>query len=215
MSKTIRTWQMWVCTIGVLLMSFAAHAVDTSNPYTMMQQVATTTFQNLKAQQSAIQRNPQILRTLVKQDLMPYVNVRYAAYKVLGPHLKKTTRTERDAFVQAFEDYLISSYAQVLTQYTNQKIEIEPAKAIPAGRSIVSVRVTIVDNARPPIQLDFKLRKNNKTGQWQGFDMVAEGISLISTKTTEWSSVLRQEGVASLTKKLQVLANKPIVIERK
>ncbi len=199
-----------------LLWSFSSQAaVNMNDPYVMMSQVATTTFQNLKAEQSRIQQNPQILRTLVKQDLMPYVNVRYAAYKVLGPYLKKTTRAERDAFVQAFEEYLVSSYAQVLTQYTNQSIKIESKKPIPAGRSIVSVRVTIVDKQRPSIQLDFKLRKNNKTGQWQGFDMVAEGISLISTKTTEWSAVLRQEGIQSLTKKLQLLAQNPIVLERK
>jgi phospholipid transport system substrate-binding protein len=185
------------------------------DPYLMMDQVATTTFQNLKEEQNRIQQNPQILRSLVTQDLMPYVNVRYAAYKVLGPYLKKTTRSERDAFVLAFKEYLISSYAQVLTQYTDQSIKIEPQKSIPAGRSIVSVRVTIVDNKRPSIQLDFKLRKNNKTGQWQGFDMVAEGISLISTKTTEWSAVLRQEGIVSLTNKLQLLAKNPIVLERK
>ncbi len=200
----------------MLLWSFSSQAaVNTTDPYLMMDKVATRTFQNLKTEQSRIQQNPQILRILVKQDLMPYVNVRYAAYKVLGPYLKKTTRAERDAFVQAFEGYLISSYAQVLTQYTNQSIKIEPKKNIPAGRSIVSVRVTILDSKRPPIQLDFKLRKNNKTGQWQGFDMVAEGISLISTKSTEWSAVLRQDGIKSLTSKLQALAQTPIVLERK
>ena len=202
--------------ILALLLSFSSQAaVNMKDPYLMMDQVATTTFQNLKEEQNRIQQNPQILRSLVTQDLMPYVNVRYAAYKVLGPYLKKTTRSERDAFVLAFKEYLISSYAQVLTQYTDQSIKIEPQKSIPAGRSIVSVRVTIVDNKRPSIQLDFKLRKNNKTGQWQGFDMVAEGISLISTKTTEWSAVLRQEGIVSLTNKLQLLAKNPIVLERK
>ena len=202
--------------IFALLLSFSSQAaVNMKDPYLMMDQVATTTFQNLKEEQNRIQQNPQILRSLVTQDLMPYVNVRYAAYKVLGPYLKKTTRSERDAFVLAFKEYLISSYAQVLTQYTDQSIKIEPQKPIPTGRSIVSVRVTIVDNKRPSIQLDFKLRKNNKTGQWQGFDMVAEGISLISTKTTEWSAVLRQEGIVSLTNKLQLLAKNPIVLERK
>lgn len=56
----------------------------------------------------------------------------------------------------------MASYAQVLTQYSDQKIEIEPAKAIPADRSIISVRVDIIDQSRPPIRLDFKLRLNKR-----------------------------------------------------
>ncbi len=203
-----------LCSLMVPTLAQAA-VINKTNPYVMMEQVAEQTFSTLKAQQSTIQRNPQQLRAIVKQELLPYINARYAAYKVLGPQLKKTTKAQRDAFVTAFTEYLVSSYAQVLTQYTDQKIKVEGVKPIPTGRSIVSVRVDILDNKRPAIRLDFKLRKNNKTQQWQGFDMVAEGISLISTKQSEWSGLLRTEGVDAVTQRLKVLANKPIVIEKK
>lgn len=190
-------------------------AVDQSNPYVMIDQVSALTFNRMKAEQGQIQRNPDRLRTIVREELLPYINTRYAAYKVLGPQLKKTTAEERNNFVAAFTDYLVASYAQVLTQYTDQDIEVEPRKSVPAGRSVVPVRVDIVDPKRPPIRLDFKLRKNKKSGQWQAFDMVAEGVSMISTKQSEWSSQLRKDGVAAVTKDLKVLAAKPIRRETK
>ncbi|WP_036821585.1 ABC transporter substrate-binding protein, partial [Photobacterium sanctipauli] len=143
-------------------------------------------------------------------ELLPYINVRYAAYKVLGPHLKKTSKEQRNSFVAAFTDYLVASYAQVLTQYTDQDIKVESAKSVPADRTIVSVRVDILDTKRPPIRLDFKLRKNKKTKEWQGFDMVAEGVSMISTKQSEWSGQLRSQGVDAVTADLKKLAAKPI-----
>jgi phospholipid transport system substrate-binding protein len=197
------------CLASLPLFASAA-TVDATNPYTMIAVVSQTTFDRLKAEQGKIQANPDYLRNVVKEELLPYINTRYAAYKVLGPQLKKTTKEQRNDFVAAFTDYLVASYAQVLTQYTDQDIKIEPPKAIPADRTIVSVRVDIVDTKRPPIRLDFKLRKNKKTNEWQGFDMVAEGVSMISTKQSEWSGQLRTEGVDVVTQNLITLAAKPI-----
>ncbi|MEZ8094918.1 phospholipid-binding protein MlaC [Photobacterium swingsii] len=202
-----------ISALGVLLTltsAIAAPVVDKTDPYKMMAVVSTTMFDRLKAEQAKITQNPEHLRVVVQQELLPYVNSRYAAYKVLGPQLKKTTKEQRNAFVDAFTDYLVASYAQVLTQYTDQKIQIEPAKTVPVDRTIVSVRVDIIDKQRPPIRLDFKLRKNKKTNEWQGYDMVAEGVSMISTKQSEWSGQLRTEGVEAVTNTLKTLAAKPI-----
>ena len=207
----IRSFMISVLGVVLTLTSaIAAPVVDKTDPYTMMAAVSTTMFARLKAEQATIAQNPEHLRVVVQQELLPYVNSRYAAYKVLGPQLKKTTKEQRNAFVDAFTDYLVASYAQVLTQYSDQNIQIEPAKAVPADRSIVSVRVDIIDKQRPPIRLDFKMRKNKKTNEWQGYDMVAEGVSMISTKQSEWSGQLRTEGVDAVTNTLKTLAAKPI-----
>ncbi|KHT62579.1 toluene tolerance protein [Photobacterium gaetbulicola] len=204
-------WFRYVMMLVVCLPLMAqAAVVDKTNPYTMMDQVSQKTFARLKSEQGLIQQNPEHLRRVVQQELLPYINTRYAAYKVLGPHLKSTTPQQRNDFVAAFTDYLVASYAQVLTQYTDQDIEIEPPKPIPADRSVISVRVDIVDTKRPPIRLDFTLRKNKKTGEWQGFDMVAEGVSMISTKQSEWNGQLRSQGVDAVTQDLKRLAAKPI-----
>ncbi|ELR66354.1 Putative ABC transporter, auxiliary component YrbC [Photobacterium marinum] len=192
-----------------------AATIDKTDPYLMMRQVSQMTFARLKAEQPKIQNNPEVLRDVVREELLPYINTRYAAYKVLGPQLKKTSKQQRNNFVAAFTDYLVASYAQVLTQYTDQDIEIEPRKNVPENRSIVSVRVDILDTKRPPIRLDFKLRKNKKTNEWQGYDMVAEGVSMISTKQSEWSGQLRTEGVDAVTANLKQLAAKPIRREEK
>lgn len=199
--------------IGVFTGAVQAQEIDKTKPYEMMTQVSEMTFARLKAEQSAIQANPNILKTVVDEELMPYVNVKYAAYKLLGTHLKKTSAEERTEFVTAFRGYLVSSYAQVLTLYTDQKIVLEKAKKIPEGKKIISVRVDILDAARPTVKVDFKLRKNKKTGEWQAFDMVAEGVSLLSTKQSEWNGKIRKEGISSVSKELASLAKQPIRLE--
>lgn len=209
--------KLWISLFTIIISIFTgtvqAQEIDKTKPYEMMAQVSEMTFARLKAEQSAIQANPNILKTVVNEELMPYVNVKYAAYKLLGTHLKKTSAEERAEFVIAFREYLVASYAQVLTLYTDQKIVLEKAKKLPEGKKIISVRVDILDSARPTVKVDFKLRKNKKTGEWQAFDMVAEGVSLLSTKQSEWNGKIRKEGIGSVSKELASLAKQPIRLE--
>ncbi|WP_063668480.1 phospholipid-binding protein MlaC [Aliivibrio fischeri] len=211
--------KQWISAVIVVICFFSsainAQEIDKTKPYEMMAQVSEITFARLKSEQSAIKTDPNILKTVVDEELMPYVNVKYAAYKLLGTHLKKTTPEERAEFVTAFRDYLVASYAQVLTLYTDQKIVLEKAKKIPEGKRIISVRVDILDSARPTVKVDFKLRKNKKTGEWQAFDMVAEGVSLLSTKQSEWNGKIRKEGISSVSAELRSLAKQPIRLEGK
>ncbi|HAS61856.1 MAG TPA: toluene tolerance protein, partial [Vibrio sp.] len=188
----------------------SAAEIDKTQPYQMMTGVAEVAFERLKAEQTTIKQDPNHLKLIVDEELMPYVNYKYAALKVLGPNVKKANKADVIEFMEAFREYLIASYAQVLTQYTDQEIEFEPEKKLDSSRTITSVKVDIVDSPRPNIKLEFKLRQNKKTGEWQVFDMIAEGISLLSSKQSEWSGKLRQEGILSVAKDLENLAAQPI-----
>ncbi|WMN86963.1 phospholipid-binding protein MlaC [Vibrio parahaemolyticus] len=192
-----------------------AAEVDKTQPYQMMKQVSEVTFDRLKAEQPKIKQDPNHLKVVVEQELMPYVNYRYAALKLLGPNLKGTKREDVLEFIDAFHGYLIASYAQVLTQYSDQKIEFGPEPKLDPSDRITSVKVDIIDAPRPNIKLEFKLRKDNKTSEWEAFDMIAEGISLLSSKQSEWNSKIRQDGILAVAKDLEKLAAEPIRFEAK
>lgn len=200
---------------SLLLVSsaFASQPVDKTKPYEMIKAVSDQTFSRLKAEQESIREQPELLKTVVQEELMPYVNYRYAALKVLGSNLKGAKKADVQAFIDAFEQYLITSYAQVLTLYSDQTVEFEPARKIPANKRITAIKVTIHDAPGPDIKLEFKLRKNKKTGEWLAFDMVAEGISLLSSKQSEWNGQIRKEGIPAISKELTRLAQQPIRFE--
>ncbi|AEH32260.1 Toluene transport system Ttg2D protein [Vibrio anguillarum 775] len=198
----------------VAAMFVQAANVDKTQPYTMMKQVSETAFTRLKAEQEAIHHHPEYLKEIVEQELMPYVNEQYAALKLLGPNLKGAKREDVATFITAFRAYLVSAYAQVLTQYSNQIIEFEPEQAVSDDKRITSVKVDIIDTPRPNIKLEFKLRKE-KNGEWQVFDMIAEGVSLLSSKQSEWSGKIRQDGILAVANELQQLADQPIRFEGK
>lgn len=187
---------------------------DKKNPYQMIKVVASLTFKRFAAENKAIKANPNILKDIVREELMPYINYQYAAFKVIGQHLKKTTSAERKAFVRVFREYLVTSYAQVFTLYDNQPVEFSPAKPF-ADKKIVAVDTLIIMEGRDNIDVSFKVRKSKKTGDWKAFDMVAEGVSLLDSKQAELSGLIRQKGLPYVTKILQKKSQRNIVSKNK
>lgn len=185
-----------------------------TSPYVLMQQASDKLFADIKSNQAKIKKDPNYLRTIVRNDLLPYVQVNYAGSLVLGSHFKSTTPEQREKFFKAFSDFIEQAYAQVLTAYTDQNIQIEPAKEV-GDKNLVSIRVNIMQNGgQAPIKLDFKWRKNSKTGEWQAYDMVAEGVSMVVTKQNEWSGILRQQGIEALTAQIQKSAAAPVTLSK-
>ncbi|MFJ5358750.1 phospholipid-binding protein MlaC [Pectobacterium sp. CHL-2024] len=201
--------------VALLVIAPLANAADQTNPYRLMNEAAEKTFDRLKNEQPKIKQNPDYLRTVVREELLPYVQVRYAGALVLGRYYKDSTPAQRDAYFKAFEAYLEQAYGQALAMYNGQTYEIAPEKPL-GDADIVSIRVTIIDNGgRPPVRLDFQWRKNSKTGNWQAYDMIAEGVSMITTKQNEWAAILRQNGVDGLTKQLESSAKQTITLDQK
>lgn len=204
-----------IAALLVVMAPLANAAVDKTNPYSVMNEAANKTFTRLKTEQPKIKQDPNYLRQIVREELLPYVQVKYAGALVLGRYYQQATPAQREAYFAAFSEYLQQAYGQALAMYNGQSYTVQPEQSY-ADKDIIAIRVTITDpNGRPPVRLDFQWRKNSQTGNWQAFDMIAEGVSMITTKQNEWASILRQNGVDGLTKQLISSAQQPITLDQK
>jgi phospholipid transport system substrate-binding protein len=188
--------------------------VDKKDPYLMIRKVAGKTFKRFADSEQAIKANPNLLKDIVREELMPYINYKYSAFKVIGKHLKKTTDAQRRDFVPVFREYLVTSYAQVFTLYDNQEVDFAPAKDF-SKKKIVAVSTTVLMPNRDDIDVSFKVRKNRKTNEWKAFDMVAEGVSLLDSKQAELGSIIRQKGLPYVTEMLKKKSERDIVFKNR
>lgn len=198
----------------VILTASSAHAAKQDDPYLMIQEVAGLTFERMKKEKDAIKQDPELLRKVMEEELLPYIDYRFSAFKVLGKYAQKVPREKLLEFVSVFREYLITSYAVALGYYDDQFVEFAPAINFD-GRSDVTVRAVIKDDERPDIKVAFKVRKDRKSNEWQAYDMVAEGISLLSSKRSEFESVLRQDGIDRVIELMRESIEQPIVLEEK
>ncbi|KNE84857.1 phospholipid-binding protein MlaC [Aggregatibacter aphrophilus] len=201
-------------TLVIFTALFAVQQVMAEDtPYDLTKQVSDKLFSDIKSSQSKIKQNPNYLKTIVRQDLMPYVHVKYAGSKILGQNYKTVTQEERDRYFAVLDKYIEQVYAQVLTMYSDQSIQIGKIKEESASLAIVNVKVAQPNN-QPPLNVDFYWYKNSKTGQWQVYDMTAGGASMVNTKQQEWSPIIRKQGLDALTAQLQKSADTPITLSK-
>lgn len=201
-------------TLVIFTALFAVQQVMAEDtPYDLTQKVSAKLFSDIKENQSKIKQDPNYLRTIVRQDLMPYVHVKYAGSKILGQNYKTVTQEERDRYFAVLDKYIEQVYAQVLTMYSDQSIQIGKMKEESASLATVNVKVAQPNN-QPPLNVDFYWYKNSKTGQWQVYDMTAGGASMVNTKQQEWSPIIRKQGLDALTAQLQKSADTPITLSK-
>jgi len=187
-------------------------SVDKKNPYQMIEEVAGITFKRFADEQEAIRANPNLLKTIVREELMPYINYKYSAFKVIGKYLQKTSAQERRDFVPVFREYLVTSYAQVFTLYDNQPVVFSPHKPFD-NKKIIAVNTRVVMTGRNDINVTFKVRKGNKSGDWAAFDMLAEGVSLLDSKQAELGGIIGQKGLPFVTELLKKKSTRNIVFK--
>lgn len=170
-------------------------------PIDTVDTVAQKLFDTLKKRKLEFKKDPQLLRAVVEQQLMPYIDTPYASYKILGSRLQHTTKIQRDRFVKAFSNYLTLVYSDALLQYDNETYRIVRSSPPNLNSNIAYVFVYVDSASGNPIKLEFVLRKNTKKNKWLIFDFLAENVSLLNTKQAEFSPILvnPQEGVDKLT----------------
>lgn len=180
-----------------------ASNLDLTDPYNSLNQIAKQTLDNIKANKDKV-TDKAFMQALIEKDLIPYVDVRYAAYKVIGPSLKTTSATQRDEFTEAFKNYLVSSFADVLGKYDKQELELAPYRKVDNSKeSIISIKYLIKEAGKQDIELIFKLRRNNNTNEWKVFDMVAENISMLQAKQSELGPIIKNKGIDEAIKILK------------
>ncbi|MDU0352822.1 ABC transporter substrate-binding protein [Paraglaciecola aquimarina] len=199
---------------GCLLLSSGFVQAEETNPYEMIQQVANKTFARIKSERSEIEKNPELLRTIMEDELLPHIDYNFSALKVLGNNFKKVPRDRIPEYIAVFRSYLITTYASALSYYKNQQVEFQPTKELD-DETAITVRAIIKDQNRPDINLSFKLRKNKRTNEWKTYDMVAEGISMLSSKQSEFESILRKDGIQAVIDSMKSAIDKPLVLESK
>ena len=127
---------------------------------------------------------------------------RSMSQSVLATNWKKATPEERQQFVVFFSQYLEDTYRTKIEAYTNQKVEFIGETI--RGKKAVVETVIITDNSEIPI--NYKLKNND--GIWYAYDVVIEGISLVSNYRSTFSAIVKNDGMDGLLNDIQSRVNK-------
>ena len=119
--------------------------------------------------------------------VMSSIDLNLISKFVLSKAWKNASDEQKENYLIAFKDYFVSSYANKLDQYTDEKIDVIGSQE--AGKYVI-VESNIVREGTDTLKINLKWRLLNKNNQIKIIDLNIEGISLVIAQREEFQSFL-------------------------
>ncbi|HEX2112907.1 MAG TPA: ABC transporter substrate-binding protein [Alphaproteobacteria bacterium] len=119
---------------------------------------------------------------------------------VLGRYWNSATPQQRDDYMKVFTDFVAKSYSRRLAEEaTVSGFNINSIRDLGEGDFLV--QTTITRPSGPPLNYEWRVRDSG--GNVKVVDVVVEGVSLLVTHRSDFTSVVSQNGVDGLITSLR------------
>lgn len=129
-----------------------------------------------------------------------YADVPTVARSALGPPARSASRSDLNAFTEAFQGYMARKYGRRFREFIGGQVEVTGTRPL---RQFIEVRSVVRLRGQSPIQVSFMV--SDRSGSDRFFDIVIEGISLLQSERTEIGAMLdqRRGDIGALTADLR------------
>ncbi len=129
-----------------------------------------------------------------------HVDIPWIGRFVLGRFWKQASPAQQADYLNKYQGFIISHYTSHLTDYSDGAYRVINIRQDAADEFTVSMQIQPPN--RDPIQVDYRVRGSGG-GVMKIFDIVIEGVSLIATQRSEFSSVVQNKSLDVLIKQLE------------
>lgn len=169
-------------------------------PEDVVRATAESILQSMADRKDYLAAHPAELYRLVDSIFLPRFDRNYAAYLVLGRHVRTASAEQRSRFTTALYDYILNRYAQGLLSFTSDKLQILPYRDTPGeDRATVRTFVILDDGRRIPVNYDLRL---SDVG-WRLYDIAIDGISYVRNLRSQLGAEIEQNGLDSVIARLE------------
>jgi len=109
--------------------------------------------------------------------------------RTLGQNWKKLNAGQQKEFTDLYASLLEKTYADKIVSYTNEKVLYGKEK--PLSEKTVEVQTTIVTTQKVDVPINYRVIRKNS--DWKVYDVVIEGVSLISNYRSQFREILAKE----------------------
>jgi len=177
-----------------------ANSDDQRDPLTIIEETTAQILGTLDERREEFTADPEQLRTIVREDLLPLLDLEYSARLILGKEGRKVSPEQLDAFSQAMSNVLVNRYSDGLLDFRSDKqIEVLPMKGKSTEKlTRVRTRIKLENGGFAPV--DYAFRKTEQG--WKAFDVTVEGISYIITFRNQISPRVAADGIDKVTQEI-------------
>jgi phospholipid transport system substrate-binding protein len=193
--KTNNKLVILVIVFPVLLYASPIHASEITDKVkaTVDEAMKVLRDESLKGPEKAEERASRI-RIIVTERL----DFEEMSKRSLARHWKKRTEVEKEAFVTLFSDFLERSYMDKIEEYSDAEV-LYVDETVKKNRAVVKTK--LITKQATEIPIHYRVFKKN--GDWMVYDIVIEGVSLVSNYRTQFSKIIQESSYEELIKILK------------
>jgi len=147
-------------------------------------------------------QNKQLDKVTRRKEMRKVINERFdfraMSQSTLATNWKKASEDQQQEFVTLFSQLIENTYIGRVEAYTDEKVDY-PGEKIQGKKAVVETLI-LTDSADIPINYKVYQKKN---GEWWVYDVIIEGISLISNYRSSYKDIVSKEGLDGLLAKMR------------
>jgi phospholipid transport system substrate-binding protein len=188
---------MSLCLFGFV----APVAAQALAPEQLVQKVTEEVMASIKSDKQLAAGDKQKAMKLAEEKVLPYIDFEEATRLAVGRAWSQATPEQKKKLVSEFRNMLVRTYSNAIESYEGQTLKVLPSRGGKQdAKDEATVRAQFVRAGGKPLPIEFQMRKTGET--WKVYDIAVEGISLVLTYRSEFDSVVKQEGIEGLIKRL-------------
>jgi phospholipid transport system substrate-binding protein len=183
-----------LCLVVSLTSSSAAALTATEAVKSSLEQVVRVLEDTeLKNPERAVERRRQLVKIIGERFSYEEMSKRS-----LGPQWNKLNETQRQEFVDLFQQLLVRSYLGKIEGYSGERIQYLNER----DEGDYAEVWTKLISRKGELHVDYRLL--NKDGEWRVYDIVVDGISLASNYRGQFTKIIRSTSYEDLVEKLRI-----------
>ncbi len=130
----------------------------------------------------------------VNEAILPSTDFDKISSLVLGKLWKTATPEERERFKHEFQTLLVRTYSRAFIEFKDWSIRYLPIEMEPGATKVV-VKTEVIQPSLQPVAVDYRMLLSD--GQWKAYDIMIEGVSLVTNYRTTFSTEVQNKGSLS------------------
>jgi phospholipid transport system substrate-binding protein len=180
---------------AVVAMLFACGAQAQQTPDALVRKAVDEVLGVLKQT-----KDPVKLVEAAEQKVLPHFDFKQMTRLAVGRSWSQASPAQQEALERGFRTLLVRTYTTALASASGEaKVEIKPSPK-PNGDETV-VRTLASEPGRKPVQIDYRMAKDGDS--WKVYDVVVEGLSLVTSYRSSFQSEIARSGIEGLIKTIE------------
>ena len=189
----IQTQQPVIFVLFSLLIGFMSATKAMAEDLPAPQQVIQSVSEQIqhKLQDKIFTQDFSQVTRFVNEVINPHTDFDKIAPLVLGKHWKTATTGEQERFKHEFQTLLVRTYSRAFVEYDDWTLRFMLLEMSNEATKVI-VKTQVLQPGIQPVDVNYRMFLNK--GQWKVYDIMIEGVSLVTNYRSSFNEDIQKKG---------------------